>query len=454
MNTKRKNILVLIVLLPLLFFSFLKPIYAQEETEEVRKWWDLRAGWEELVEWSSALTGNFFEDIQKLLAKMPYAVTSNLVAEAAPELTTSYDDIMGANISDSYKRGFVGIMNDQLAAMFQAYPQVDVVAHLTNEWVPGQKDAQMVYATGYDDLQKTGVDSLWSQTRNIAYLGFVVIMIGIGFMIMFRSKIGGQTLVTIGNSIPRVVVALILVTFSFAIIGLIIDVAGVSMNVIGGILDLEHGVNPMNFLDLLKGVIGIEGAGGVETAVTFSAIGVAGSVLMAIPGVGTVASFFWNLVILILLGIITFGVIKLWFALVKSYLALLVNVLVAPLAIMVGAFPGSQHVTMNMFKSALRNAFVFPLAFAIVNLPFAIDPGQTSLDFPATLNPQAVMDVNIGPLILGVAKIIAIYVAAQSPVFMKAIIPASAPKSGVDAAGAISESLQKMPLFGGLFKSK
>jgi hypothetical protein len=280
-------------------------------------------------------------------------------------------------------------------------------------------------------------------------------MIGIGFMIMFRTKIGGQTLVTIGNSIPRVVVALILVTFSFAIIGLIIDVSGVLMGLVSNIVGLgEDAVNPMNFLQILKGVIGIEGTGPWATAGIFSAIGLAGAVFNAIPIIGQVASLFWNLVLLIILGIITFGVIKLWFVLVKSYLALLINVIVAPLAIMVGAFPGSQHVTTNLFKSALRNALVFPMAFAIINLPFMVDPGQMSLDFPATLNPQAALDLNMGALILAVAKIIAVYVAAQSPIFLKSIIPAAAPKTGVDAAGALKESMTKIPLFGGLFKDK
>jgi hypothetical protein len=459
---KKKKIIGLIALLFLFFFSFARPMYAvQEELGDEKVRFDLKGGWETVVKWGSALTGNVFEDIQKLLAKMPYTIAANLVTELAPELTTSYEDLQEADIPYVMKRGVVGVADDQLVAMFNSYPSVDVIAHLSNEWVPGYKETQSVYATGYEDLRESGIDSLWSKTRDLAYLGFVVIMIGIGFMIMFRSKIGGQALVTVGNSIPRIVIALVLVTFSFAIIGLIIDVSGTLMGFIGSIFGMENPVNPMNIFQIFKGLLGMQDSTNLEAIGAFVAIDLIGAVMASlglfssflIPGVG-VATFMVLLILLTVIAIVTFGVIKLWFVLVKAYLGLLVNVIIAPLSIMIGAFPGSQQATGNMFKSVLRNALVFPMAFAIINLPYAFEPGQLSLNFPATFNPDALLNLKLGGLILAIAKIVAIYIAAQSPIFLKSMIPASAPKSGVDAAGAIKQSLTKMPLLGGLFKEK
>ncbi|MGI5898192.1 MAG: hypothetical protein ACOX6Q_03485 [Candidatus Dojkabacteria bacterium] len=91
----------------------------------------------------------------------------------------------------------------------------------------GRTSGELVYKkydTGYGYLQAMNIAPIWSKFRDIAYLFYVVILIVIGFMIMFRNKIGGQVLVSIGNSIPQVIVGLVLVTFSFAIVGLALDI--------------------------------------------------------------------------------------------------------------------------------------------------------------------------------------------------------------------------------------
>ncbi len=66
-------------------------------------------------------------------------------------------------------------------------------------------------------------ETLWKLFRNVSYLILVLVLIAIGFMIMFRVKIDPQTVISIENSIPRIIVALILITFSFAIAGFLID---------------------------------------------------------------------------------------------------------------------------------------------------------------------------------------------------------------------------------------
>src|SRR5581483_6429401 len=64
---------------------------------------------------------------------------------------------------------------------------------------------------------------IWTYVRNLAYLCFVILFIFIGFMIMFRIKIKAQTVATIQNTIPRIIIAIILITFSYAIAGFLID---------------------------------------------------------------------------------------------------------------------------------------------------------------------------------------------------------------------------------------
>lgn len=73
---------------------------------------------------------------------------------------------------------------------------------------------------------------IWLVFRDVVMLLMVFFIIAIGFMIMFRSKINPQTVISIENSLPKIVVALILITFSYAIAGFLIDLMYIVMGVI------------------------------------------------------------------------------------------------------------------------------------------------------------------------------------------------------------------------------
>ncbi|MEN9327451.1 MAG: hypothetical protein RI947_259 [Candidatus Parcubacteria bacterium] len=64
---------------------------------------------------------------------------------------------------------------------------------------------------------------LWKVFRDMSYMVLVVLMIVIGFMIMFRAKISAQTVISVENALPRIVLSLLLITFSYAIAGFLID---------------------------------------------------------------------------------------------------------------------------------------------------------------------------------------------------------------------------------------
>lgn len=66
--------------------------------------------------------------------------------------------------------------------------------------------------------------TVWSVFRNVAYLLYVLVFLGVGLCIMLRVKIDPRTVMTIENSLPRIVVSLVLVTFSYAIAGFLIDI--------------------------------------------------------------------------------------------------------------------------------------------------------------------------------------------------------------------------------------
>lgn len=85
-------------------------------------------------------------------------------------------------------------------------------------FIPRQAYAQGAGFTGLAPLL-----SLWRMFRNIAYVLIAFGIIIVGFMVMFRKKIDPKTVVTVQNALPRIIMTLILITFSYAIVGLLID---------------------------------------------------------------------------------------------------------------------------------------------------------------------------------------------------------------------------------------
>jgi len=67
------------------------------------------------------------------------------------------------------------------------------------------------------------VKDMWSSFRDIAFGLFVLAAVVFAFMIMFRVKIDPQTVITVQSAIPKIALSLILVTFSYAIAGFLID---------------------------------------------------------------------------------------------------------------------------------------------------------------------------------------------------------------------------------------
>lgn len=78
--------------------------------------------------------------------------------------------------------------------------------------------------------------NIWKIFRDISYMILVLVLITIGFMIMFRMKINPQTVISVENTLPKIVTTLILITFSFAIAGFLIDMMYVLISIIISIL--------------------------------------------------------------------------------------------------------------------------------------------------------------------------------------------------------------------------
>lgn len=461
----------------LFFFTF--STYAQETMQKIKPSWD------GTKEFHNTISGAGSKDEDNMNSREGLEVLNSgwtAVSLIAPELTEGGADLgLNDNIPYDLKRGLLGMTEDASDALYANYPMINVPEHLAQQWVPGYKDdsTSLYAASGYEELSGTGINVFWAKVLNISYVIFVVIMIISGFMIMFRHKLGGQAIVTLGSVLPRVIVALIIATFSFAIAGLFIDLGGILCGIVAYVLDLGDQVVPISTLGglmkavlqgglglttTISGIIGGIGIGsfigaGVGSAAA-GATGIAGAIAAMSNPVGWTAvgviGAIGIIICLVILGIVLFGAIKVLITLFKAYFSLLLSVILGPLQITMGAIPGNNRLITNWLLSIVRNVLVFPMVLFIVNLPNAILAQGTDLNvsFPAKLvGDNSGMNINAtGWIFIAVLKIFVLYFAAQAPKFLESWFPANTSPAVKEGLGNVRDSMSKIPLVGGLFK--
>lgn len=274
--------------------------------------------------------------------------------------------------------GMVGSVNKITASLFA--PTASGV-----QYVASLKD-QLLGKPAY--AQDTGASSLspilpvWRGFRNIVYILSSIIFVIIGIMIILRVKISPQAIISIQNAIPQLIITLILVTFSYAIAGLLIDLSTLIQAVFATLLypmqtttpfaqfiaqipvvnslviNPESIVNPnsLTFLSLLLlPLITSALLGGTIASIIGMLSGPAGAI--ALGGVATI------IVGLVFAVIIIFKLISLLIGLVKVYATIIFKIVISPLEIGMGAFPGSKMGFSSWINDLIGNLAVFPAVF-------------------------------------------------------------------------------------------
>lgn len=182
--------------------------------------------------------------------------------------------------------GAIGGMTNMISFLYT--PPIhtsDYFQNLAQNFGVTKKTYAQEVGTGFDGLKP--LLSLWTVFRNIVYLVFVIVFIIIGMAVMLRVKIDPRTVMTIQNQIPKIIVGILLVTFSFAIAGFLIDLMWVFIHLIFGLIsgvsqDVAKNVENLNPIALQgKSPLGM---GFVDLG------GLAGKV--ALPAVGIVQNLF------------------------------------------------------------------------------------------------------------------------------------------------------------------
>jgi len=237
-------------------------------------------------------------------------------------------------------------------------------------------------------------------------------------MIMFRVKINPQTVISLENSLPRIVVTLLLITFSFPIAGFMIDLTYVLMALgimlfsgyidVGTNIELLSGnswslwdkilgrgdilnvgpalfeILPASTGSFLRSVIAvltiflitrfrmgqnIIGGDAAENTITFFEglfkTGL-GSIMTWVAGgiVWIIAPVILSIIVLLTALVVFF---RIFFLLFKSYIKILLLVIFSPMMLLLDAIPG-RKMFLIWLKNMTSNLIAFPIVSTLIIL--------------------------------------------------------------------------------------
>lgn len=295
-----------------------------------------------------------------------------------------------ANCPQSLRTGAVDKLGETIADIYAVPPASGVYyASTIFERLSPVKPAYAQEAgTGFKVLGP--FLAFWKAVRNMVYVLFALGAVILGVMIMFRTKISPQVVMTIQAALPRLVVGLIMVTFSYAIVGFLIDLtyvgigafmwglegAGLRNNNPDGLYHASDYFNTYSNAgfqetvgtvfrrglssgwDIFTGTISADWA---TIGVGAGLAGILGAAVLTIGG-GIVAEGVGAALILVLLGLVVtiiFFLIRILFALARAYLMLLIYLILGPLFILWATLSGSG-IWSGWLRGVLANLLVFP----------------------------------------------------------------------------------------------
>ncbi|MBU1500139.1 hypothetical protein KKE48_04710 [Patescibacteria group bacterium] len=327
---------------------------------------------------------------------------------------------------------------------------------------------------GWDWLNPTL--PIWTISRNVSYLFFVVIFVAVGFMIMFRSKLNPQTVINIQLALPRIVVGLIMVTFSYAISGLLVDVVFLGHGLLRNIVVVESGIKCHTDPDWWPGKVfgdpntiweqGYDKDTNTcdmsmltPSAWPFNIMGRFGSekdgsgiVDLALSGIGEIflGKFTEKLTGLFRL-IIAFSVIsatfKIFFSLLTKYVMIIILVITMPFSFL-GSALSAQSSPIKPLKALLANTISFPITSLLLVLAYYFSSAASGTKDLAPLYMGAFSTTRGDNITAG---LVAIGILMSIPTILAAVDKAFEAQPIAQAATEqLAGGFRKIPIIGGL----
>jgi len=325
----------------------------------------------------------------------------------------------------------------------------------------GFVDQAYAQGIGYSVLNPL-IDA-WRLFRNLTYIVIILVMIFLGVLIMMRKSLDPQTVITIQTALPRVVMTILLITFSYAIAGLVIDLMYALIMLVVSLFGQIPDMFPNQTVSQVQQqmVAGGPGAiwaklwgsfsstidiggtlGGIGLGVVGGTLGMGAMFLgLGIPGlvIGTVAGSLmgglfgglidgsgaldlfspWISLIMFIIVAIAFG--RIFFMLISAYIQIVLNVVFAPLQLIGDIFPGG-HGFMNWITNLIGHMLVYPTTVTLLLLSNYITRHADRLWSPPLTLPfvgsfaEALIGLGIALAIPPIVKIVQQLFKASSPV--------------------------------------
>jgi len=365
--SKRKLIIITLLFFIILSFS-IKPALAYQSVDYPNYFFEFNSA---IKEDSMNLQSFIYETMKAIPAAIIQMIIGTLNPFDNPGEAFSYAKPQEIGLAQS-----TGLL---IAALYTHPPAsgIEYMAHLGKKLgIVKPTYAEATYnISGFKALQAT--QKIWTSFRNISYGFFAVILVLMGFAIMFRLKISPQAVITIQSALPKIVIALLLITFSYAIVGFMINIAYWVIGIIAGIFnDLFQDIQGWthfwaNLESNWVGNIGhffipnaFDAEGSLTRPLINSMMTLNGAIIVFNIFCITIFTVLSPLVILIVSVVLIIALFRCLWTLLKAFTMIVINLVFAPFRILVGVLPGSSAIA-DWFKDLLANVAVLPAMITI-----------------------------------------------------------------------------------------
>lgn len=312
------------------------------------------------------------------------------------------------------RRGALGGMGFLMANLIQT-PPASAQTYVADVMQNSRFGAAPVYAQGVGFGALNPVLGTWKAFRDVAYYLLALAFIVVGFLILIRHQMGGKTAVTVQLALPRLVITLLAITFSYAIAGLLVDIMFISLYFILNIFtsqifvdganffpnnifnssnagagttpaDIAFNVNIFNFA--LNYIFGGNGSGAWNAASALGEMAWQALVSAIAPNstgdtaggqfleslaqfvVGSVFTLIFALALLI-------AVFRTFFSLLQSYAGFIINVVLSPFILLQGALPDGKNHIEEWIRNLLGGLAPFVVAVFMIFMSLALTGSET-----------------------------------------------------------------------------
>lgn len=423
------------------------------------------------------------------------------------DLVPDYDP---AKISLLEKKPYLryGLVQNTTVMMSNAFyngPTGNIPQHYAQMFLPKQllEQGGSAYAAAWSTppesgsslgfMNDMGLNKLWGITFTIAMSILVIILVVAGFMIMFRSKAGGQVVVTVSLALQNAVIGAILALASYALGAfflnlskyLVMVIALLFEGVYAGKMDVIYINGPWKlFTDFSYTTIFGSASNDSDTWWKSAQEGIVGQANDLISG-GTpdLLAKFWagfrviaeattfsiiNIIAKLVIGAaLLVTSIRIFWTVLSTYIKMIIDIVMAPILFMVSSLPGKQSGFSSWLKRMFQNAIAVPLMFAFVNVAAFMAYNVAVAGQTCTGVDKSILTCITGGLIpggsaggsdwlllaVGPSSVIALVLLNMVPAVPTMVNEMFSAKGDISKAwDGAKKSLQSMPAIGGLFQ--